>query len=172
MLRPARRGRVWFEHAAATSSTLGRPDQVAVIFGRRVDTPHPGPVSHQASSTAACEPAIQVHYTPSKVKQYFKEGRALRTETTINDTRDFGIGRLLTDENWTELIDIGHQVNQRLLDHQLDACQCAPDATTLQRVVLPSTTPMAYPPPACASANPEQWRCSPACAASSTCSPG
>jgi hypothetical protein len=33
---------------------------------------------------------------------------------------------------------IGHQVNQRFLDHQLAACQCAPDATTLQRVVLPS----------------------------------
>jgi hypothetical protein len=35
-------------------------------------------------------------------------------------------------------VSIGHQVNQRFLDHQLEACQCAPDATTLQRVVLPS----------------------------------
>ena len=30
-------------------------------------------------------------------------------------------------------------INQRLLTAQLQACQCAPDATTLQRVVLPST---------------------------------
>jgi len=71
------------------------------------------------------EAAIQIHFRASKVKQYFKEGRALRTETTVNDTRDFGIGRLLTDENWNALIDIGHQINQRLLDHQLDACACA-----------------------------------------------
>ena len=85
------------------------------------------------------ETAIQIHYRASKVKQYFKEGRALRTETTINDTRDFGIGRLLTQENWDALIDIGHEINQRLLDHQLDACACAPDATLLERVVLPST---------------------------------
>ncbi len=90
------------------------------------------------SSTKACEPAIQVHYRASKVKQYFKEGRALRTETTVNDTRDFGVGRRLTHENWNALLAIGHRVNQRFLDHQLQACQCAPDATTLQRVVLPS----------------------------------
>ena len=84
------------------------------------------------------EPAIQVHYRASKVKQYFKEGRALRTETTVNDTRDFGIGRRLTQANREALVQVGHQVNQRFLDHQLQACQCAPDATTLQRVVLPS----------------------------------
>jgi hypothetical protein len=84
------------------------------------------------------KPAIPIHFRASKVKQDFKEGRALRTETTVNDTRDFGVGRLLTDANWDALLDIGHQINQRLLDHQLDACHCAPDATLLQRVVLPS----------------------------------
>jgi hypothetical protein len=30
------------------------------------------------------------------------------------------------------------QVNERLFHHQLQACQFAPDAATLQRVVLPS----------------------------------
>jgi hypothetical protein len=93
------------------------------------------------------QPAIQVHYRASKVKQYFKEGRALRTETTVNDTRDFGVGRRLTPANWDALIDIGHQINQRLLDHQLDACACAPDATLLERVVLPSTTTDGLPAP-------------------------
>jgi hypothetical protein len=32
---------------------------------------------------------------PTRIKQYHKEGRALRTETTIDNTRDFGIGKLL-----------------------------------------------------------------------------
>ena len=52
------------------------------------------------SSPAASSPAIQAHYKHSKVKQYFKDGRALRTETTVNDPYDFGVGRLLTAENW------------------------------------------------------------------------
>ena len=107
------------------------------MFGRRVTNRTPGRF-HTKIFNKGVEPAIQVHYRASKVKQYFKEGRALRTETTVNDTRDFGIGRRLTAENWDALVQVGHQVNQRFLDHQLAACQCAPDATTLQRVVLPS----------------------------------
>ena len=134
--RPAA-GRAWFERTLPDQLTLGRPDQVAVVFGRRVSSQTPGRF-HTKIFNKGVEPAIQVHYRASKVKQYFKEARALRTETTVNDTRDFAIGRMLTDANWEKLIDIGHQINERLLHHQLQACQCAPDATTLQRVVLPS----------------------------------
>ena len=134
--RPAA-GRAWFERTLPDQLTLGRPDQVSIVFGRRVSRQTPGRF-HTKIFNKGVEPAIQVHYRASKVKQYFKEGRALRTETTANDTRDFGIGRRLTQANWDALVAIGHQVNQRFLDHQLQACQCAPDATTLQRVVLPS----------------------------------
>ena len=134
--RPAA-GRAWFERTLPDQLTLGRPDQVAIVFGRRVNSRTPGRF-HTKIFHKGVEPAIQVHYRASKVKQYFKEGRALRTETTVNDTRDFGIGRRLTQPNWEALVQVGHQVNQRFLDHQLQACQCAPDATTLQRVVLPS----------------------------------
>jgi hypothetical protein len=134
--RPAA-GRAWFERTLPDQLTLGRPDQVALVFGRRVNSRTPGRF-HTKIFNKGVEPAIQVHYRASKVKQYFKENRALRTETTVNDTRDFGIGRRLTQENWDALVAIGHQVNQRFLDHQLEACHCAPDAATLARVVLPS----------------------------------
>jgi hypothetical protein len=134
--RPAA-GRAWFEQTIRDQLALGRPDHVAVVFGRRVSRRTPGRF-HTRVITRGVEPAIQVHYRASKVKQYFKEGRALRTETTVNDTRDFGIGRLLTIDNWDALLRVGHDINQRLLDAQLQACACAPDATTLQRVVLPS----------------------------------
>jgi hypothetical protein len=40
-------------------------------------------------------PTLHVDYKHSKIKQYHKEGKALRTETTINDTRDFGIAKRL-----------------------------------------------------------------------------
>ena len=131
-------GRAWFERTLPDQLTLGRPDQIAIVFARRVTRQTPGRF-HTKVITRGVQPAIQVHYRASKVKQYFKEGRALRTETTVNDTRDFGIGRRLNAENWDALLQIGHQINQRLLTAQLEACQCAPDATTLERVVLPST---------------------------------
>lgn len=130
-------GRAWFEQTIRDQLALGRPDQVAVVFGRRVSRRTPGRF-HTKLITRGVEPAIQVHYRHSKVKQYFKEGRALRTETTVNDTYDFGVGRLLTKDNWEALCRIGHDINQRLLEAQLAACECAPDSTTLERVVLPS----------------------------------
>ena len=139
-------GRAWFEQTLPDQLTLGRPDQAAVIFARRVTRQTPGRFQTKVFNHGV-EAAIQIHYRASKVKQYFKEGRALRTETTINDTRDFGIKRRVTTENWDALIDVGHQVNQRLLDHQLDACACAPGATLLERVVLPSLTPDGLPAP-------------------------
>ncbi len=90
--RPAA-GRAWFEQTLPDQLTLGRPDQAAVIFGRRVTRKTPGRF-HTKVFNRGVEAAIQIHFRASKVKQYFKEGRALRTETTINDTRDFGVGRL------------------------------------------------------------------------------
>ena len=135
--RPAA-GRAWFERTLRDQLTLGRPDQIAIVFGRRVSRQTPGRFQTKVI-TNGVEPAIQVHYRASKVKQYFKEGRALRTETTVNDTRDSRIGRRVTNENWDTLMQIGHQINDRLLTAQLQACSCAPDATTLERVVLPST---------------------------------
>lgn len=35
-------------------------------------------------------PELHVNYNHDKIKQYHKEGRALRTETTVTDSRDFG----------------------------------------------------------------------------------
>jgi len=40
-------------------------------------------------------PSLYAQYKHTRIKQYYKEGRALRTETTINDTYDFANGRKL-----------------------------------------------------------------------------
>jgi hypothetical protein len=132
-------GRQWFERTLPDQLTLGRPDRVALVFPRKVTKATPGRFWTKLVSRGV-EPSLQVHYKHSKVKQYFKGGRALRTETTINDSYDFDVGRRVTKDNWQALLRIGHQTNQRLLEAQLAACPCAPDATTLERVVLPSRT--------------------------------
>ena len=147
---PPGAGRAWFERVIRDQLDPGRADNVALVFGRRINSRTPGRLQTRVI-TSGVQPAIQVHYKHSKVTQYFKEGRALRTETTVNDTYDFAVGRLLTGDNWDELARIGHEVNERLLDAQLQACQWAPDQTTLERVVLPSRND-GQPAPGCASA--------------------
>ncbi len=52
-------------------------------------------------------------YKRSRIKQYYKEDRALRTETVIINTYDFGIGRRLG--NLEHLQKIGFAANRRLL---------------------------------------------------------
>jgi hypothetical protein len=66
--------------------------------------------------TNGVDPQLNCYYKSSRIKQYFKEHRALRTETVICNTRDFGIGRRVTSENWKSLRAVGEHANQRLCD--------------------------------------------------------
>ena len=85
------------------------------------------------------EPILPCYYKSSRVKQYFKEGRALRTETVICDTRDFGIGRRVTAENWIALREVGESANRRLLDAEAQDALPTPDVATFDLVTRPST---------------------------------
>lgn len=59
---------------------------------------------------------MHIDYKNTRIKQYHKEGRALRTETTINNPGDFGIKKRLT--HLPELREIGFSANRRLLGVQ------------------------------------------------------
>ena len=87
--------------------------QVQLIFDRRVNKTTPGRFRTRIITDGVI-PSLHVDYKNNRIKQYHKEGRALRTETTINNTRDFGIGKLL--KNLPALRQIGLQANRRLLD--------------------------------------------------------
>ncbi|MGH9341689.1 MAG: hypothetical protein ACRD1R_19415 [Acidobacteriota bacterium] len=134
--RPAS-GRLWFESTIREHLDLGRPDQVSLVFSRRITRRTPGRFSTRVI-TQGVDPSIQIHYRSSKLKQYFKESKALRTETTINNTRDFGIGRRVNPDNFQALRQVGEAANHRLIEMETSGCSCAPDADTLTRVVLPS----------------------------------
>jgi hypothetical protein len=105
-------GRCFFEEVIRENLDIGRPDQMQLIFDRRVTRRTPGRFSTRVL-TEGVVPSLHVQYKRSKVKQYHKEGQALRTETTINDTYDFEIGRAL--RNLPALREIGFAANRRLL---------------------------------------------------------
>lgn len=134
-------GRAWFERAIRDHLDLGRPEQVTLIVNRRIHvrgkSQTPGRFETRVI-TRDVDPQIQIRYKASKVKAYFKEQRALRVETTINDPGDFAVGRRLTTDNWKALRRIGAATNARFLTALGEGEQRAPDATTLQGVVLPS----------------------------------
>jgi hypothetical protein len=116
--------------------------QVGLIFGRRIIRK-----GHRATPgrfrtrviTADVTPSLHVDCKNSKIKQYFKLGKAIRTETTINDTRDFGVGKRLT--NLPALRQIGFSANRRLLAAQTLSHDPITGADALAQVTSPVITP-------------------------------
>lgn len=112
-------GRVFFEEVIRENLDIGRPDHVGLVFNRQIRTRGrrrtPGRFRTRII-TEGVTPSLHIYYRRSKLKQYHKEGRALRTEMTINDTRDFGIGKRL--HNLPALRQIGFRANRRLLHVQ------------------------------------------------------
>jgi len=127
-------GRVFFEEVIRENLDIGRPSQLQLIFDRRVNKTTPGRFRTRVI-TEGVIPSLHVDYKNTRIKQYHKEGRALRTETTINNTRDFGIGKLL--KNLPELRQIGFQANRRLLDVQKISHDCSIGEDAFERVIRP-----------------------------------
>ncbi len=130
-----RYGRAFFEQAIRDHLDLGRPDQVSLLFQRRVTRCTPG-IFRTRVVQVGVNPTIQALYKHSTVKQYFKEGRALRTETTINDTYDIGIRRSLP--NLPSVIAFGRDLNRRLLAAERQSATCMEHIDKLDRVLTPT----------------------------------
>lgn len=128
-------GRIFFEEVIRENLDLGRPSQVQLIFDRRINRRTPGRFRTRVI-TDGVVPSLHVDYKHSRIKQYHKEGRALRTETTINDTRDFAVGRAL--KNLPLLRKIGFQANRRLLDVQQISHDCHLGEAAFQAVNRPT----------------------------------
>jgi hypothetical protein len=114
-------GRHLFEEVIRENLDLGRPDEVSLIFDRRITKRTPGHFRTRVI-TQGVTPSLQVSYKSSKIKQYFKQERALRTETTINNTRDFALGRRL--DNLPALRAIGFAANRRLVEVEKISQDC------------------------------------------------
>jgi len=112
-------GRIFFEHVIRDNLDIGRAEQVGLIFNRRIQHGRKRPTPSRFRTrviTNGVTPSLHADYKHSSIKQYHKQGRALRTETTINDSSDFGICKGLV--NLPALREIGFSANRRLLGVQ------------------------------------------------------
>ena len=136
-------GRIFFEQLIRDNIDIGRPDKVNIVFDRKIrlrgKNPTPGTFRTQVITSGAC-PYLYLYYKKTQVKQYLKEGRALRTETTLNRPRDFGIGKELT--NLAAMAEVGYSANRRLLDAECISHDPADGAAALEAITSPviSTT--------------------------------
>jgi len=130
-----RRARSFFEALVSDNVGIGRPHEVHAVFGRD----RRGLTTPQPFGTRVFSPGTEVHmdfrYKHSRVKQYLKEGRALRIETVINKPKDLGILARLC--HLPELVQQARGVNDRLLMIERAGQGCAIGSALFERIHQP-----------------------------------
>ncbi len=129
-----RRARGFFEALVADNVGVGRPEQVAILFARQVRTTTKEPFRTRIFGPGT-EVKMDFAYKHSRVKQYLKQGRALRIETVINKPYDIGV--LARLEHLPELVAKAGAVNHRLLMIERAGQGCAIETALFEQVSQP-----------------------------------
>jgi hypothetical protein len=109
-----RHARGFFEALVADNLDIGRPHNVEIIFGRRVRRDTRGTFRTAIDRRDNGGVIVNVFYKHSRIKQYLKDGRAMRIETVINAPRDLGCNARLP--NLDQLQARARAANRRILD--------------------------------------------------------
>jgi hypothetical protein len=137
-----RRARSFFEALIADNLDLGRPENVEIIFGRRVRCDTPG-TFRTAIDRPLIDPddkgvVVNIFYKHSRVKQYLKDGRAMRIETVINCPRDLACNARLP--NLDELQAKARAINGRILNAERAGQRTVLASPAFERIAHPSVT--------------------------------
>jgi hypothetical protein len=135
--------RAFFEALLAENMDLGRPENAGLLFRRgqrlgRPTIPPPGGGFKTKIGRHCDMVTLNVFYKSSRLKQYLKDGVALRIETVINDPKDLRCNRLLP--NLPELQDKARAINARLLETETAGQDTALVSPVIERITKPTVT--------------------------------
>ena len=137
-----RRARSFFEALIGDNLDIGRPANVEIIFARRIRRDTPGTfrtaIDRPAIGPDAGGVVLNVFYKHSRIKQYLKDGRAMRIETVINGPRDLRCNARLP--NLAELQDKARAINRRILDAERAGQGTVLASPAFERIAHPSVT--------------------------------
>jgi hypothetical protein len=142
VLDAPRHARAFFEALIADNLDLGRPEHVEILFkrsprGRKAADPAGG-VFKTAIDRSNQGVTINAFWRHSRVKQYLKDGRALRIETVVNSPDDLGVARRL--HHLGELQSRARAINARLLETEKAGQGCVFDSPAFARISQPTLT--------------------------------
>ena len=135
--------RAFFEALLCENMDLGRPENVELLFrrGQRLGRPTLPPAGggFKTKIDRYCDlVTLNVFYRNSRLKQYLKDGVALRIETVVNDPRDLRCNRQL--QNLPELQDKARAINARLLETETAGQGTALVSPVIERITRPTLT--------------------------------
>ncbi len=134
--------RAFFEALLRDNMDLGRPENVELLFrrGQRRGAPARPPArGFRTAIDRHCDMVtLNVFYKNSRLKQYLKDGVALRIETVVNSPDDLGCRRMLA--NLPELQARSRAINDRLLHTEIAGRGTALVSPVIERITRPTVT--------------------------------
>ena len=131
-----RHARGFFEALVADNLDIGRPHNVEIIFGRRVRRDTWGTFRTAIDRRDNGGVVVNVFYKHSRIKQYLKDGKAMRIETVVNAPRDLGCNARLP--NLDELQAKARAANRRILDAERAGQGTVLASPAFERIARPS----------------------------------
>jgi hypothetical protein len=127
------------ERLLDANRTIGQPNKITVIFGRRITKQYRGKLQTVIEDLDLPNPVIRSHYRNGFLKQYVRDHVLLRTEPASNNVADYGVKKAV--ENLPQLrkkisavIDNYHNVQQDILETFVDRGQ-------LRKLAQPTVMP-------------------------------
>jgi len=142
------------ERLLDANRTIGQPNKITVIFGRKVTKQYRGKLQTEIEDMDLPNPVIRSHYRNGFIKQYVRDHLALRTEPATNNVTDYGVNKAIEHlpavrEKMAAVIDNYLNVQQDILETFVDRGQ-------LQNLVKPTLTPAGKRIPGLKLDNPRQ----------------
>jgi hypothetical protein len=131
-----RHARGFFEALIVDNLDLGRPHNVEIIFGRRIRRDTPGTFRTAIDRRDNGGVLLNVFYRHSRIKQYLKDGRAMRIETVVNHCRDLGCHARL--HNLDDLQTRARAGNRRILHAERVGQGCVLASPAFERIAHPT----------------------------------
>jgi hypothetical protein len=142
------------ERLLDANRTIGQPNKITVIFGRKVTKQYRGKLQTEIEDMHLPNPVIRSHYRNGFIKQYVRDHLILRTEAATNNVTDYGVNKAI--EHLPALRDKLAAIDDNYLDIQQDILETFLDRGHLQRLAKPTLTPSGKRIPGLKLDNPRQ----------------
>jgi hypothetical protein len=126
------------ERLLDANRTIGRPDKITVIFGRKITKHYRGKLQTEIEDMNLPNPVIRSHYANGFIKQYVRDHLILRTEPASNNVNDYGVNKAV--ENLPALRKAMSAINDNYLNVQQDILETFVDRGQLRKLAEPTIT--------------------------------
>jgi hypothetical protein len=126
------------ERLLDANRTIGQPNKITVIFGRKITRQHHGKLQTEIEDMDLPNPVIRSHYRNGFIKQYVRDHLILRTEPATNNVTDYGVNKSV--EHLPALRDKMAAVIDNYLNVQQDILETFVDRGQLQHLAKPTLT--------------------------------